>query len=359
MSFLTYLVPFSLTVVIWVYGFIPVNLVFHFIAYAVLVNLGFLLLFHTGINLKFKEPSLTGPQMVASIIPGLYVMYFLDAGQGRAIVMLIIAVPLMYGILALSTRQFINVGFWFLFLYLAMMTALWLNKPEVMDLGLEFIQIMAFILAIVSSSIIGGFIYSLRIKLRERNRELKEAVAKIEELANLDSLTGIFNRRRIFEMLSQEVNRFSRAQGPFSVCMLDIDHFKDVNDLYGHQAGDDILRDIACKVSGNLRSIDGFGRYGGEEFLVVLPQTTLEGAIIKAQRICLQVKSLRFPAISEDLVVTVSIGVAEYYKSEDIDETLARADRCLYEAKHQGRNCVIAEARDAGNGLKDGAPSES
>ncbi len=342
MAFVTYMVPFALAVLFWIQGMIPIGVIIHFAVYAVLVNTGFLLLFHTNLNLKFSEPSLTAPQMTASIIPGLWVMYFLDDGQARAIFMLIIAIPLMYGILALNTRQFIKTGFWFFFLYCFMMALLWLNRPEVLHGGLESVQLMAYILAIVSSSIIGGFIYNLRLKLRKSNRELREAVERIEELINVDALTGVWNRRRLFEVLLQEANRFRRAQGAFSVCIMDIDHFKQVNDIYGHQAGDGILRTIAHEVTGSLRNIDCFGRYGGEEFLMVLPQTSIEGAIVKAERVRRQIESLRYPSISESLRVTISIGVAQFRLEEDIEETLSRADRRLYKAKREGRNRVVS-----------------
>jgi diguanylate cyclase len=343
MASLTYLVPFSLVVLYWVQNMIPLSVVFHFAIYCVLISIAFFILFQSNINLKFSDPSLTAPQMTVSIIPALWVMYFLDDGQARAIFMLIIAIPLIYGILALNTRQFIKVGVAFFLFYSILNLSLWLTKPQVLNWPLEFIQAIAYILAIASSSIIGGFIYGLRIKLRERNRELKEAVARIEELVNTDSLTGVFNRRRLFEVLSQEANRYSRAQGPFSVCIMDIDYFKQVNDVHGHQAGDTILRELARNVSVNLRNIDCFGRYGGEEFLLVLPQTTLKGAAIKAERVRQQVESLCFSDISENLKVTVSIGVAEYRLNEDVDETLARADKRLYMAKDAGRNRVITE----------------
>lgn len=358
MAFVSYLVPFALIVLLWAHNMIPLAVVFHFGIYAVGINTLFLLVIHFRLNLKFQEPSLTAQQMAASILPALWVLYFLDEGQARASVMLVVVVPLLFGILALNIRRFIKVGVWFFFTYCVTMAMLWRNKPDALVMPLEFVQTMAFILVLVSSSIIGGFIHGLRGKLRQRNLELQEAMAKIEEMANLDSLTGIWNRRRLFHILSQEANRFSRAHAPFSVCLMDIDHFKQVNDAHGHQAGDEILRLIAREISGNLRCIDCFGRYGGEEFLMVLPQTTLEGATVKAERVRQQVESLRFPDISENFRVTISIGVAEYRVEEDIDDTLARADKCLYAAKDLGRNRILTEkelvseenVKEAGNG---------
>ena len=343
MAFLTYMIPLAITALFCVYGMAPPEAVFVFAVYAAGVNLAFYLAVHSGFNLKFKEPSLTAFQMSASILPVLYVMYHLEDGQARAVMLLIVAVPLIYGIMALTTRQFMQVGAWFLSVYCFGLFLLWRKDSSMLDARVEFIQLISFLLAVISSSIIGGFIYNLRRKVRERNRELAEALKKIERLANRDALTGIYNRRRLFEALDQEVNRCMRFQKSFSVCIMDIDHFKDVNDIHGHQAGDEILREIARKISRNLRNIDCFGRYGGEEFLVILPHTPLKGATIKAERIRKRVESLFFPDISTDFRVTVSIGATEHQPGEDIDETLARADRCLYRAKHAGRNRVVAE----------------
>ncbi len=343
MAFLTYMIPIAITVLFCVYAMVPPEAVFIFAAYAVGVNLAFYLAIHSGLNLKFREPSLTAFQMSASLLPAVYVMYHLEDGQARAVMMLVIAVPLIYGIMALNTRQFIQVGAWFLAVYCFGLFMLWRKDPSALDAHIEFIQLVSFLLAVISSSIIGGFIYNLRRKVRNRNRELAEALKKIERLANRDALTGVYNRRRLFEALEQEVNRCMRFQKSFSVCIMDIDHFKDVNDNHGHQAGDEILREIARKISRNIRNIDCFGRYGGEEFLVILPHTPLEGAIIKAERIRKRVESLVFPDISPDFRVTVSIGATEHRPGEDIDETLARADRCLYMAKDAGRNRVVTE----------------
>ena len=343
MAFLTYMIPLAITVLFCMYNMIPLEAVFYFAAYAVGVNLAFYLAIHSGFNLKFGEPSLTAFQMSASLLPVVYVMYHLEDGQARAVMLLIIAVPLMYGIMALNTRQFIQVGAWFLVWYLVLHFLLWHRDPSVLDARVESIQLVSLMLAILASSLIGGFIYNLRITVRKRNRELAEALKKIERLANRDALTGVYNRRRLFEALEQEVNRSTRFQKSFSVCIMDIDHFKDVNDNYGHQAGDEILREIARKISRNIRNIDCFGRYGGEEFLVILPHTPLEGAEIKAERIRKRVGSMVFPDVSPDFRVTVSIGATEHRPGEDIDETLARADRCLYRAKDAGRNRVVTE----------------
>jgi len=342
MAFLAHIVPLTLVALFLGYDFVSFKIFTICLVYMLLSHLVFFLLLHTGINLKFRDPSLTAIQIASTFIPTMFILYFLDEGQARAAFVMVVVIPMLFGILALNTRQFIQLSLFFLFLYSITVWALWRDRPEVLDNPLELVQAIAILLVLVTASAMGGYISGLRKKLRNRNQELNEAIARIEELVNIDSLTGICNRRRLFEVLTQEKNRYSRAQGPFSVCIMDIDHFKEVNDTYGHQAGDEILRDIACEISQKLRNIDSFGRYGGEEFLMILPQTPMEGAVVKAERVRQQVESLRFPAVSQQLRVTISIGVAAYRNLENIDATLARADQRLYDAKNSGRNRVVA-----------------
>ncbi|WP_148863236.1 GGDEF domain-containing protein [Marinobacter fonticola] len=345
MSFISYQVTLAIVVLCWTLDMVPIRVVLEFWVFSLIINAGFFLLIHFNLNLKFRDPSMTGLQMVLSILPPIWVMYFLDAGQARAIFLMIAIVPALYGILALRTREFLLVGFWYFLLYGVLLLAIGLTKPDVLapTLSIEIIQMLAFTLVMAQIATIGGFISGLRGKLRKRNRELNEAMARIQELVNIDELTGVFNRRRLFEVLSEESNRHSRAQGPFSICILDIDYFKQVNDTHGHQAGDDMLKTVAQTVNESLRQIDCFGRYGGEEFLMVLPQTPLTGARTKADRVRQTIESLSFDQIKDGLRISVSIGVAQYREGETIEDTIARADEALYKAKQQGRNQVVGE----------------
>lgn len=346
MSFASYMVTLSIVIYCWLQGMIPFRVVAEFLVACLLINGVFWYLIHTGRNLKFQDPSMTSAQMILSLLPALWVMAFLDAGQARAIFLLIAIVPMLFGILALTTRQFIIVGLWFCGFYGLLLLGLWVYRPHVLNSELEILQTVAFLLVMAEITVIGGFISGLRGKLRQRNRELGAAMEQIRELVNVDSLTGVYNRRRLFEVIREESSRNSRSPGSFSICLLDIDNFKQVNDTYGHQAGDVILKAVAQGVAGDLRTIDCFGRYGGEEFLMILPQTPLDGARIKAERVLARVASLKFPLIGDDFQVTVSIGVAEYHNDETTDDTLQRADKALYEAKDAGRNIVRVATRD-------------
>lgn len=353
MSIFSYLITASLVLLCWYLDLLNGAAVVEYALLAILINGVFWVLIRTDLNLRFKDPSMTGIQMVVSLLPALWVMYFLDEGQARASFLLIVTVPALYGILALNVRQFLVVGFFFFAMYGTLMALFWWTKPQLLDGPLELFQLLALLLVMVEIAIIGGFIHSLREKLRQRNSELKStmgelnaALVKISEMAHRDALTGVFNRRHLFDVLSKEANRQRRAQGPFSVCILDVDHFKQVNDHYGHGVGDEVLRAIAASIGKGMRSIDCFGRYGGEEFLMVLPQTPLEGARIKAERVRKAIEALRFPAVGEDFCVTISVGVAEHLDEEIADDTISRADEALYCAKRGGRNRVVVADGD-------------
>lgn len=342
MSFASYTVTFTVVLFFCYQQMIPLRVAGHFALFSLVVNAALWLLIHSNINLRLRDPSMTALQMIICQWPALWVMFFLEAGQARAIFLLITIVPALYGILALNVRSFILVSIGFLIQYSALHLALWLYRPQVMNTELELIQSFAFVLVLAEVALIGGFISGLRGKLRLRNRELKNAMGRIQELVNIDELTGIYNRRRIFQVLNEESNRYRRAPGAFSVGILDVDFFKQINDTHGHQAGDKILRQLASSVTDDLRVIDSFGRYGGEEFLLILPQTTLAGAEIKAERIRSSIEALRFDDLPADISITVSIGLAEFQAGETTDDTLARADKALYQAKESGRNRVIS-----------------
>jgi diguanylate cyclase (GGDEF)-like protein len=166
-------------------------------------------------------------------------------------------------------------------------------------------------------------------------------VQTIHDMAIRDELTGVYNRRFLMDTLNQEKARSDRNGFALSVCILDIDFFKKVNDTYGHGAGDEVLKLVAKAGSETLRVNDYFGRYGGEEFLMVLTQTSTEGAIDGAQRVRRIIEALKFPDIGEDFKVTASIGLAQYTPKEEIAAVIARADTGLYKAKENGRNQVV------------------
>ena len=190
--------------------------------------------------------------------------------------------------------------------------------------------------------IVGLYGDSMRKRLHKRGVELSEAYQRIEELAELDELTGSFNRRCIMRMLDDEIARAHRSNTPCTIALIDLDWFKRVNDAYGHPAGDEVLRTFAITVFANIRHIDKFGRYGGEEFLLVLPDTPDGEAVRTLDRLRAIIADLDWSAFSPGMQVTISAGVATLKPDETPDTFLARADRALYAAKAQGRNRIAS-----------------
>ncbi|MDK2877573.1 MAG: hypothetical protein PWR06_289 [Thermoanaerobacteraceae bacterium] len=167
---------------------------------------------------------------------------------------------------------------------------------------------------------------------------------KFEELlyrqSITDPLTNIYNRRFFMQMLEQEMERTRRYGKSFSVIMFDLDHFKSVNDRFGHAAGDMVLKSVADMIKGRIRKTDYFARWGGEEFIILLPETSVEDAAGLAEELREQLSSMTLPEVGR---VTASFGVAGYRTSDTIDTILMRADSMLYEAKAAGRNCVKSQ----------------
>ncbi len=222
---------------------------------------------------------------------------------------------------------------------------IYLNKPIPM-IKLYFRQIMfgiSITLALfLIISLIGLYhIRKTRNKLAMINIELKEAQQKAETLSRHDSLTGLFNRRAMMEVIDYELKRCKRGNVPLSAIIIDIDHFKNINDTRGHEAGDQILQILSSILTTEIRETDIVSRWGGEEFLILTSDTPVEPAAAVAEKLREAVRGFSFP---ENIAVTISLGVGEYDSSEDFPSLFRRIDAALYCAKNQGRNRVsIAE----------------
>ncbi len=187
---------------------------------------------------------------------------------------------------------------------------------------------------------------SLRKEFKSANETLNQLKSEKEKLARkarTDSLTGAFNRLALEERLQEEMNRYQRYHTGFSILMLDLDHFKRVNDNFGHQIGDRCLVEIVAKIKSKVRNVDFVARYGGEEFVVITPETDVGGALVIAEKLRISVENTDFMVRGGKVPLTVSVGVSEV-KSDDqtAQDVIARADQALYDAKAAGRNQVLA-----------------
>jgi diguanylate cyclase (GGDEF)-like protein len=200
-----------------------------------------------------------------------------------------------------------------------------------------------FSLVLARSALLGLYASDLRALLAKRNAQLAATSEKLEQLASRDGLTGALNQRSVMRLLDEELGRMQRSGQPFGVAMLDIDHFKQVNDRHGHLVGDDVLRRFTIKVAAEMRGTDRLGRYGGEEFLLLLTAATDIGSATAAvDRIRTAVAREDWDQVAFGLDLTFSAGVAMCREGDTSEQLIGRADRALYRAKREGRNCVRA-----------------
>ncbi len=181
-----------------------------------------------------------------------------------------------------------------------------------------------------------------RVKIGERIITLER---RITQMANTDFLTGVLNRRAFMKRIEEEISRSTRERKDFSLVLSDIDHFKIINDTYGHQVGDRVLQKFTDELSEHSRPYDFVGRYGGEEFTVCLPYTSMEDAALIAERMRVNTENIRIIPSDNTLFpiqITASFGLASYRQTPDegVDAIIKRADDALYKAKSEGRNCV-------------------
>jgi len=283
----------------------------------------------SGLNMRPHDRSLTVPIMLCATCAVTFVLYYV--GPARPVFLLMYPVILFFGVFRLTTRTLLGVAAVALAGYAMIIVMLLLSAPGIARPHIEILQWVVLATVLIWFSFMGGYVNHLHSRLKE---------------SEYDALTGIYTRRRILEVLEHEKIRCDRGAGPLCIGMLDIDRFKLVNDNFGHAVGDEVLRHAVAIGQKELRTIDFMGRYGGEEFLMVLPQTELEGARECAERVRGETQRCAFDVCGEKRNMTLSIGLAQYRPGEPVSELLERADAALYRAKAAGRNRVECEQPD-------------
>ena len=334
----SYALMIALTgVAVWL-GLLPSKAVLHILAAGVVVNVALYAVIRSDLNLRFRDPSLTAAQIAAPLVMVSYGMYYADAARGSFLMVYLVVI--LFGLFRLRRRDILMLGAFALVCFGIVIKLSHVYKPHATRLIDDLLQWLVLAAVLPWFAMLAGYLNNLRRTMHERNLELQSALARIQELATRDALTGTNNRRHLMEQLQQEKSRSGRSQGSLCVCIIDIDHFKAVNDRFGHVVGDTVLKTFARVAQTDLRATDCLGRYGGEEFLLILPGTTLETAQGVAERMRLRIEQATLPELG-DRGVTASFGVAEYRAPEDIMACVARADKALYEAKAAGRNRVV------------------
>jgi diguanylate cyclase (GGDEF)-like protein len=291
-------------------------------------------------NDRFKDHYLSVPQSIASMTIQLVAIYL--APEVGFYFIFILFIVLSFGALLMNAREtaivwtYSTIGLAVLLLMtdkpIAMPMTTWTERALLLACAVTALGRCA------STGLYGS---SMREALLKRGNELKKAHARIEELAQVDELTGLLNRRYIMRSLNEEMARAQRVGAPCSVAIIDLDYFKRINDQFGHPVGDEVLRTFAITLAANIRAIDRLGRYGGEEFLLILPDTAKDEALRTLDRLRSIVSELDWTTFS-GMNVTISAGVSEARLQDSADDILGRADVALYRAKDAGRNRVIA-----------------
>ena len=322
-------------------GTIPATVGPAYAACGLLSVAGYMVLSETGFTERFKDHYFVAPQLLVSMAIMLAFTYL--APEVGVMFLCALFVVFSFGSLRSTPEQ--TAAIWTAMTLGLAGLFLLTDKPVSLphDSYLErFATLLVFVLTIGRCMFLGIFSSSMRQSLYRSGLKLKEAYQRIEELAELDELTGSFNRRCIMRMLDEEIARAHRTNAPCSIALIDLDWFKRINDAFGHPTGDEVLRTFAITVFANIRNIDRFGRYGGEEFLLVLPDTPHDGATRILDRLREIIAGLDWSAFSPGMRVTISAGVATLKPDESPDTFLARADSALYAAKARGRNRIAS-----------------
>ncbi len=306
---------------------------------------GFYLAIRTGLNLRFADPSLTLPQIMAALtwICGAYAI----TNEGHGGTLILFALVLVFGIFNMNAQRARISSLYAVAAMGATMVYKGLTDPEHYPVKIEWMYFVFVATVMPMISQLAAQLSRMRERLKDQKRELEQALERIQEMAIRDELTGLVNRRHITEVLGEHAARSRRGVVKFWVAMIDLDHFKRVNDTYGHPVGDEVLRGFASMASEILRETDVIGRWGGEEFLVVMLVVPPNDPIAGLNRLRARLSDAQISETVPDLRVTFSAGLAAFGPSDSIEQAVERADKALYQAKAEGRNRTIVAQDEA------------
>ena len=291
-----------------------------------------------GFTLHYADPAMTMQQMLYAILCAAWAYSF--AGQAHSLIGIILAVILMFGMFGLSSRQVVWVGIYTLVMFGLVMTLSAQHNPEHYPVGGEIVYFMMLVIMVVGVGLLTVRLHRMRDRLRRQKVELEAALAHIHRLATHDDLTGLVNRRHMQELLENERMRLERSEQDWCVALIDLDHFKSVNDAHGHAIGDEVLRALSRHAHTLIRRTDVLARWGGEEFVLLLPNTPIGMAVISLERLREHFHANPLTVHGMALPVSFSAGLTEHLRGETVAQTLERADKLCYQAKTLGRNRV-------------------
>lgn len=311
-------------------------------AWSVLLVGGFVLFFvliRSGANRRFADPALTRPQMVFAILCG--AAGYALGGTGRGGAFPILMVIFMFSMYALPPRQVLGVAVFAVALFGATMAGMAWHDPAVYEPAVEWGHFMMIAVMVPAVAVLAGQLSRLRERLRRQKRELSAALARIQDLATRDEMTGLINRRHMMELMEQERQRGVRSGYTFCLAMIDLDGFRAINEQQGHEFGDRLLTRFAREALNVIRISDLLGRWQGEQFLLLLSDTRASLARLGLERLRERIHAMQLDVQGPPMRLSFSAGVTEHRAGESVADTIARADQALRAAKKAGRNRVV------------------
>lgn len=292
----------------------------------------------SGWTQRFQDPMLVFPMSLFCVVSIIISFAGLNA-ELHGVVLAILPLVLMAGQFSLAPSQIRALGLLSV-LGIGLVTLWhWQTTPaSEHQFVRDVVQVVYIAGVLLVSSKVAQIVTRLRHQLVRSQTELGDALARVQLLATRDELTGLPNRRRMDEILTEETRRHARQGVPFSIALIDLDHFKRINDTHGHHVGDDVLRHFAERARSALREVDVLARWGGEEFLLLCPGSQMEQAAVGLARLQARLDAEPLLPHLPDVRVTFSAGLTTHWQDERIEASIERADRALYQAKAQGRN---------------------
>ncbi|WP_416390900.1 GGDEF domain-containing protein [Alloalcanivorax xenomutans] len=301
------------------------------------INAVFFVMIRSGYSERFKDPSLTVAQMLVGIAVITLILHY--ARELRGALLCLYLMLMTFGVFSIHRRRQIAMALVAQSAFTLLLIYEWLLLPGQRQFTLMFSHWGILALTLTWFVSMGGHIQSLQQRFRAQRESLLQAHDRLARIAVRDELTGLYNRRHFLERFDEELSRVSREPAPLYLALVDLDHFKPVNDTYGHQAGDAVLQRFANVASHCLRRTDVLARYGGEEFAILFPRSHHEACLAAITRLRERFAEARY-AFAPDLRVTLSCGLAAYQPGDTARTLLERADQALYRAKSEGRNRV-------------------
>jgi diguanylate cyclase (GGDEF)-like protein len=300
----------------------------------------FYALIRSGLNRRFRDPTLAMPQ--ALMAQSLIACGYATTGPVHSASIIMLALVMVFGMFSLRAACVRVVSIYTVTVMGLVMYACTRLQPDYYRPDQELFNFALVAIVMLAISQLSGQLMAMRNRLKTQKIALEQALAHIKDMAERDELTGLPNRRRMMTLLQEHATRHARGGPRFYVCIVDLDHFKNINDTHGHAAGDAVLRSFAAQAQAVLRTTDIVGRWGGEEFLLLLQETPPGDPTLGVARLRDKLDATPASQNLPDLRVRFSAGFARYEQGEPIDQAIERADRALYAAKSAGRNrCVV------------------